>query len=65
MTEAHSTDETASFILESEPTEDQVVLGVHGTDYLIELTPLRTIGRSLTPLIHSMSSQLILHNVHV
>ena len=28
-----------------------------------ELTPLSTIGRSLTPLIHSMSSQLILHNV--
>ena len=39
MTEAHSTDETASFILEAEPTEDHVVLGVHGTDYLIELTP--------------------------
>ena len=39
MTEAHSTDQIASFILESEPTDDLVVLGVHGTDYLIELAP--------------------------
>ena len=39
MTEAHSTDQMASFILESEPTDDLVVLGVHGTDYLIELAP--------------------------
>ena len=39
MTEAPSTDETASFILESEPTDEKVVLGVHGTDYLIELAP--------------------------
>lgn len=42
MTEAHSTDQMASFILESEPTDDLVVLGVHGTDYLIELTPTVT-----------------------
>ena len=49
MTEAHSTDQIASFILESEPTDDLVVLGVHGTDYLIELTPTVTSGEFPAP----------------
>ena len=49
MTEAHSTDETTSFILESDPTDDRVVLGVHGTDYLIELTPTVTGDRFPKP----------------
>lgn len=39
MTEAASVQEIASFILEEPPTGGSVVLGVHGTDYLITLTP--------------------------
>ena len=39
MTEAGPVGEIASFILEEDPTEDSVVLGVHHTDYLIRLTP--------------------------
>lgn len=29
----------ATFCLEEAPTEDRVVLGLHGTDYVLELTP--------------------------
>ncbi|MEC8560567.1 MAG: hypothetical protein VXY94_10875 [Planctomycetota bacterium] len=42
VSEAHSIDEISSYILEQDPTEDTVVLGVHGTDYLLELTPTVT-----------------------
>jgi hypothetical protein len=31
--------EVGTFILEEDPTETLVVLGVHGTDYRLELTP--------------------------
>lgn len=39
MTEAHSMSETGTYTLEGDVTEECVVLGVHGTDYLLELTP--------------------------
>jgi len=39
VTEAAPVREIASFILEEPPTEDSVTLGVHGTDYLVMLTP--------------------------
>jgi hypothetical protein len=39
VTEAGPVGEIASFILEEDPTEDSVVLGVHHTDYLIRLIP--------------------------
>ena len=39
MTEASSMTEVGTFILEEDPTETLVVLGVHGTDYRLELTP--------------------------
>ena len=38
-TEVGPVREIASFVLEESPTEDSVILGVHGTDYLIRLTP--------------------------
>lgn len=47
MTEAAPGGETASFILEEPPTEDSVVLGVHGTDYRITLSP--SVGPSSFP----------------
>ena len=38
MTEARSMSEIGSYILESPPTEEEgVVIGVHGTDYRLEL----------------------------
>ena len=39
VTEASSMTEVGTFVLESAPTETQVVLGLHGTDYRLELTP--------------------------
>jgi hypothetical protein len=39
VTEASSMTEVGTFILEEAPTETLVVLGVHGTDYRLELTP--------------------------
>ena len=39
MTEATSMTETGSYVLESDPSDDLVVLGLHGTDYRLELTP--------------------------
>ena len=37
MTEARSISEIGSYILEAPPNEDGVVVGVHGTDYRLEL----------------------------
>jgi hypothetical protein len=31
--------DVGTFILEKDPTDECVILGVHGTDYLLELTP--------------------------
>jgi hypothetical protein len=42
VTEASSMTETGTYILEGEPSEILVVLGLHGTDYLLELTPTVT-----------------------
>ena len=47
MTEASSMSDVGTFVLEEDPTDERVVLGVHGTDYLLELTP--TITHDLFP----------------
>lgn len=39
MTEASPMSDLGNFILEEDPTSERVVLGLHGTDYLLELTP--------------------------
>lgn len=54
--------DVGTFILEEEPTDERVVLGVHGTDYLLELTP--TIPRERFPKPRSRRNRRIRGVVH-